>query len=80
MFSSLVEVQFLRSLPSKLALLCLLWTRLALSMPMCCDSQVAIAKGKSKIFNGKNMYIRLRYNIVRQLLETKVISLEFVRS
>ena len=47
---------------------------------MRCDSQATIAKAKSKIFNGKNMHIRLRYNIVRQLLETGFISLEFVRS
>ena len=49
-------------------------------MSMHCDSQAAITKAKSKIFNGKNMYICLRHNIVRQLLETGVISLEFVRS
>ncbi|RVW92110.1 Retrovirus-related Pol polyprotein from transposon TNT 1-94 [Vitis vinifera] len=74
------EVQFLGSLPSKLALLGLLWrliyylkkasseakwlrnllvdiplwTRLALSVSMRCDSQAAIAKAKSKIFNEKN--------------------------
>ena len=42
-----------------------------------CDSQVTIAKAKSKIFNEKNRHIRLRHNIVPQLLETRVISLEF---
>ncbi|RVX01359.1 Retrovirus-related Pol polyprotein from transposon TNT 1-94 [Vitis vinifera] len=41
-----------------------LWTRLALSMSMRCDSQAAIAKAKSKIFNGKNRNICLRHNIV----------------
>ena len=45
-----------------------------------CDNQLEIAKAKSKMFNGKNMHIRLRQNIVRQLLETGVISLDFVRS
>ena len=49
-------------------------------MSMRCDSQAAIAKAKSKMFNGKNRHIRLRHNIVRQLLETRVISLDFVRS
>ena len=47
---------------------------------MHCDSQVAIAKAKSKIFNGKNRHILIRHNIVRQLLETGIISLEFVMS
>ena len=46
---------------------------------MRCDSQAAIAKVKSKIFNGKNRHIRLRHNIVRHLLEIRVISLEFER-
>ncbi|RVW99167.1 Retrovirus-related Pol polyprotein from transposon TNT 1-94 [Vitis vinifera] len=53
--------------------------KLAPSMSMCCDSQIAIAKTKSKIFNGKNRHISLRHNIARQLLESGVISLEFVR-
>ena len=56
-----------------------LWTRPAPFMFMCCDSQVTIAKAKSKIFNGKNRHICLRHNIVQQLLETRVISLEFVK-
>ena len=42
-----------------------LWTRLALSMYMHCDSQATIAKAKSKMFNGKNRHICLRHDIVR---------------
>ena len=49
-------------------------------MSMRCDSQVTIAKAKSKLFNGKNKHIRLRHNIVRLLLQIGVISLGFVRS
>ncbi|KAL6329572.1 hypothetical protein AAG906_022149 [Vitis piasezkii] len=45
----------------------------------CITYQATIAKAKSKIFNGKNKHIRLRHNIVWQLLEIGVISLEFVR-
>ena len=56
-----------------------LWTRPTPFVSMHCDSQAAIAKVKSKIFNGKNRHIRLRHNIVQQLIETGVISLEFVR-
>ena len=47
---------------------------------MRCDSQSAIAKAKYKMFNGKNRHTSLRHNIVRQLAETGVISLNFVRS
>ncbi|KAJ9684091.1 hypothetical protein PVL29_016537 [Vitis rotundifolia] len=70
------EAEWLRNLLADIPL----WTRPAPSVSMRCDSQAAIAKAKSKIFNGKNRHIRLRHNIVRQLLETGVISLEFVRS
>ncbi|KAL6311728.1 hypothetical protein AAG906_020723 [Vitis piasezkii] len=70
------EVEWLRNLLANIPLS----TRPTLSMSMHCDSQAAITKAKSKIFNGKNMYICLRHNIVQQLLETGVISLEFVRS
>ena len=56
-----------------------LWTRPAPFVSMDCDSQATIAKAKSKMFNGKNMHIRLRHNIVGQLLETGVISLDFMR-
>ena len=47
---------------------------------MRCDSQATIVEAKSKIFNGKNKHIRLSHNIVWQLLESRVISLEFVKS
>jgi hypothetical protein len=50
--------------------------------PVCihCDCQVAIACVKSKIYNGKSRHIRLRHNIVRQLIENGIMSLDFVRS
>ena len=70
------EAEWLRNLLAYIPL----WTRPTPSVSMCCDSQAAIVKAKSKIFNGKNMHIRLRHNIVRQLLEIGVISLEFVKS
>ena len=49
-------------------------------MSMRCDSQATIAKAKSKMFNGKKRHICLRHNIVMQFLETRFISLAFVRS
>ena len=70
------EAEWLRNLLADIPL----WTRLASSVSIHCDSQAAIAKAKTKIFNGKNRHIRLRHNIVQQLLEIGVISLEFVRS
>ena len=45
-----------------------------------CDCQAAIARAKNKIYNGKSPHIRWRHNIVRQLIDNGVISLDFVRS
>ena len=70
------EAEWLRNLLADIPL----WTRPTSSVSMRHDIQAAIAKAMSKIFNGKNKHICLRHNIVWQLLETRVISLEFVRS
>ena len=70
------EVEWLKNQFSNIPL----WTRLAPSMYMCCDSQATIAKAKSKMFNGKNRHLRLRHSIMLHLLKTRVISLHFVRS
>ena len=55
------EAEWLRNLLSDIPL----WARPTPSMTMCCDSQAAIAKAKSKMFTGKNRHIHLRHNIVR---------------
>ena len=70
------EAKWLRNLLANIPL----WMRPAPSVSMRCDSQASIAKAKSKMFNRKKKHIRLRHNIVRQLHETGVISLDFVRS
>ena len=49
------EADWLRNLLANIPL----WTRPASSMSRHCDSQAAITKAKSKIFNGKNKHIRL---------------------
>ncbi|KAJ0103510.1 hypothetical protein Patl1_06354 [Pistacia atlantica] len=45
-----------------------------------CDCQAAIARAKSKIYNGKSRHIRIRHTIIKQLLESGVVSLDFVKS
>ena len=50
------------------------------SVSIHCDNKSAIANAKNKTFNGKNRHIRLRHNIIKQLLKTDVISIDFVRS
>uniref|UniRef100_A0A2N9HRF5 Uncharacterized protein n=1 Tax=Fagus sylvatica TaxID=28930 RepID=A0A2N9HRF5_FAGSY len=57
-----------------------LWTKPATSISLHCDSQAAIGRAKNKLYNGKQRHMRLRHNIVRQLINNGVIALEFVRS
>ena len=54
------EAEWLRNLLAYIPL----WTRLTPSVSMRCDSQTAITKAKSKIFNGNNRHIRLKHNIM----------------
>ncbi|KAG8642449.1 hypothetical protein MANES_12G089338v8 [Manihot esculenta] len=50
------------------------------SISMRCDCQAAIAITKNKTFNGKNRHIRLRHNVIKQLLKDETISIDYVKS
>jgi hypothetical protein len=50
------------------------------SISMHCDCQAAISIAKNKSFNGKNRHIRLRHDVVKQLLKDGVISIDYVKS
>ena len=56
-----------------------LFTNFVTSICIHCDCQADIACAKSKIHNGKNQHIWLSYNIVMQLIDNGVMSLDFVR-
>ncbi|GJR87328.1 retrovirus-related pol polyprotein from transposon TNT 1-94 [Tanacetum coccineum] len=45
-----------------------------------CDSQSAIDRAHSIMYNGKSRHIRRRHNSIRQLLSTGVISIDYVKS
>ena len=45
-----------------------------------CDSQYAIGRAQNSMYNGKSRHIRRRHNTIRQLLSTRVISLDYVKS
>ena len=49
--------------------------------PICiyCDSQYAIGRAQNSMYNGKSRHIRRKLNIIRQLLSTGVISLNYVK-
>ena len=50
--------------------------------PICihCDSQSAIGRAQSSMYNGKSRHIRHKHNIIRQLLSIGVISVDYVKS
>ena len=50
------------------------------SVSMHCDCKSAIAVAKNKTFNGKNRHIRLRHNVVKQLLKDGIIFIDCVKS
>ena len=50
--------------------------------PICihCDSQSIIGGAQNNMYNGKSRHIHHRHNTIRQLLSTRVISLDYVKS
>ena len=47
---------------------------------MHCDFQAAISITKNKAFNRKNRHIHLRHEIMKQLLNDGIISIDYVKS
>ncbi|PHT35663.1 hypothetical protein CQW23_23363 [Capsicum baccatum] len=45
-----------------------------------CDSQAAIGKAGSMMYNGKSCHIRQRHNTVRELLSSEIITVDYVKS
>ena len=45
-----------------------------------CDSQPAIGRAQSHIYNGKSRHIRRRHNTVRQILSNGIMTIEYIRS
>ena len=56
------------------------WPKLMLPICIHYDSQSAIGRAQNSMYNAKPRHIRHRHNIIRQLLSTGVISLNYVRS
>jgi len=44
-----------------------------------CDCQSKITITKNKNYNGKNRHIQLRHNLVKQLLKSGTISIDYVK-
>ena len=45
-----------------------------------CDRQSAIGRTQKSMYNGKSRQIRRRHNTIRQLLSTRVIIVDYVKS
>ena len=56
------------------------WPKPVTAICIHCDSQSAIGRAQSTIYNGKSRHIRRRHNTIRQLLSTGVISIDHVKS
>jgi len=50
------------------------------SVSIHCDCQSTIAIAKNKNYNGKNKHIQLRHILVKQLLKSETISIDYVKS
>ncbi|PHT71358.1 putative plastid-lipid-associated protein 13, chloroplastic [Capsicum annuum] len=50
--------------------------------PVCihCDSQAAIGRAGSMMYNGKSRHIRRRHNTVKELLSSGIITVDYVKS
>ena len=70
------EAEWLRNFLSGIPL----GMQLTPSVSMHCDFQTAISITKSKAFNVKNRHIRLKHEVVKQLLKDGIISIDYVRS
>ncbi|KAI3728850.1 hypothetical protein L6452_17494 [Arctium lappa] len=64
--------QFMEDIPK--------WPKPVTTICIHCDSQSAIGRAQSTMYNGKSRHIRRRRNTIRQLLSTGVISIDYVKS
>ncbi|PHT49068.1 hypothetical protein CQW23_13276 [Capsicum baccatum] len=50
--------------------------------PVCihCDSQAAIGRAESMMYNDKSRHIQRRHNTVRELLSSEIITIDYVKS
>ena len=56
------------------------WPKPVSAICIHCDSQSAIGRAHSTMYNGKNRHIRRRHNTVRQLISTGIITVDYVKS
>ena len=70
------EVGWLRDLLYEIPL----WAKPIAPISIHCDSAVILAKCYSQVYNGKSIHLGVRHNMIRDLIMSGVISVEFVKS
>ncbi|PHT83930.1 hypothetical protein T459_12373 [Capsicum annuum] len=55
-------------------------TKLVKLVCIYCDSQAAIGRAESMMYNGKSHHIRQRCNTIRELLSSGIITIDYVKS
>ncbi|KAL0322322.1 UNVERIFIED_CONTAM: Retrovirus-related Pol polyprotein from transposon TNT 1-94 [Sesamum calycinum] len=56
------------------------WTKPVPAIMVHCDSQSAIGRAQSSMYNGKSRHIRRRHNTIRQLISSGIISIDYINS
>ncbi|PHT27394.1 hypothetical protein CQW23_33004 [Capsicum baccatum] len=56
------------------------WPKLVAPVCIHCDSQAAIGRAGSMMYNGKSRHIHRRYNTIRELLFSGIITIDYVKS
>ena len=56
------------------------WPKLMAPIFIHCDSQAAIGRAGSIMYNGKSRHIKRRHNSVRQLLSSGIFTVDYVKS
>ena len=70
------EAEWLRNLIYEIPL----WSKPIAPLLIHCDSAATLAKAYSQVYNGKSRHLGVRHSMIRDLIMSGVISVEFVRS
>ena len=57
-----------------------IWPKPVPAITIHCDSQSAIGRAQSNMYNGKSRFIRRRHNTIRQMLSNGIIVIDYVKS
>lgn len=57
-----------------------LWLQPIPTISVYCDSETSLGRVYSKMYNGKSRHKGLRHDYIRQLIESRTISIVYVRS